>query len=90
MPTSIGRDETRHLADEEDAQVVEMLARPEYEWAHLAGAIYVPLETQFRDLARDRLDPNRPQVNWLRLPTPPISPHTESVAESSEASGNRH
>ncbi len=62
MPTSIGRDETRRLIDEEDAQVVEVLPRPEYEWAHLASAIHVPLETHFRDLARDRLDPNLPVI----------------------------
>ena len=54
MPTSIGRDETRHLVDEEDAQVVEMLARPEYEWAHLAGAIHVPT-VRFSDLMGNSL-----------------------------------
>ena len=62
MPTLIGRDETRHLVDEEDAQVVEVLGRPEYEWAHLAGAIHVPLDPHFRDLSRDRLDPNQPVI----------------------------
>ncbi len=62
MPTPIGRDDVRRLIDEEHAQVVEVLARPEYEWAHLADAIHVPLKSHFRDIVRDRLDPNRPVI----------------------------
>ena len=62
MTTSIGRDDVRHLIDEEEAQIVEVLGRPEYEWAHLAEAIHVPLQSHFRNLARDRLDPNRPVI----------------------------
>jgi rhodanese-related sulfurtransferase len=44
VPTTIFRDEVRRLAEEEGAQLVEVLPREEYEEAHLPGAINVPLK----------------------------------------------
>ncbi|MEW6636975.1 MAG: rhodanese-like domain-containing protein [Actinomycetota bacterium] len=44
MPATIFRDEVRRLAEEEGAQLVEVLPREEYEEAHLPGAINVPLK----------------------------------------------
>lgn len=44
MPNSIYRDEVARLVADEHAQVVEVLPRPEYEWAHLAGAVNLPLK----------------------------------------------
>lgn len=44
MPSSIGRDEVHRLITEEEAQVVEVLPRAQYEWAHLPGAVHLALE----------------------------------------------
>jgi rhodanese-related sulfurtransferase len=44
MMTSIGRDEVQRLVDEQRAIVAEVLPRPEYDWAHLPGAIHLPLK----------------------------------------------
>jgi rhodanese-related sulfurtransferase len=56
----IDRDEVRRLLEEEDAQLVEVLPREEYEDEHLPGAINIPL----RDIEAEpeRLDPSRPVV----------------------------
>jgi rhodanese-related sulfurtransferase len=43
MPTGIGRDQVRRMASE-GAQLVEVLPAEEYEWAHLPGAINLPLK----------------------------------------------
>jgi rhodanese-related sulfurtransferase len=43
MPTGIGRDELRMLTSK-GAQLVEVLPRDEYEWAHLPGAVSLPLK----------------------------------------------
>jgi len=58
MPTEIGRDEVRRLAAE-GAQIVDVLAREEYEESHLPGAISLPLgeldrESAGRLLRKDR------------------------------------
>lgn len=61
MPTSAGRDDVRRLAAEEEAQLVEVLPRAEYEWAHLTRALHLPL--QDLDEARTTvLDPGLPVV----------------------------
>jgi rhodanese-related sulfurtransferase len=62
MPTSIGRDEVQRLVAEEQAQVVDVLPRAEYEWAHLAGAINLHLKQLTRENAAARLDPARPVI----------------------------
>ncbi len=43
MPTEIGRDELRDLTGQR-AQLVEVLPADEYDWAHLPGAVNLPLE----------------------------------------------
>jgi rhodanese-related sulfurtransferase len=43
MPTAIGRDEVQRLT-RRGAQLVEVLPPKEYEWAHLPGAMNVPLK----------------------------------------------
>jgi phage shock protein E len=45
VPTSIDRDEVKRLLHEEQAQLVEVLPRDEYEDEHLPGAINIPLKT---------------------------------------------
>jgi rhodanese-related sulfurtransferase len=61
MPTSIDRDEVQHLVAEQGAQVVEVLPRPEYEWAHLAGAVNLPLK-ELDETSAGQLDRRRPVI----------------------------
>lgn len=44
MHTNIDRDELQRLVRAHDAVVCEVLPAPEYEWAHLPGAIHLPLK----------------------------------------------
>jgi rhodanese-related sulfurtransferase len=43
MPTGIGRNDLRMLT-EHGAQLVEVLPAEEYDWAHLPGAVNIPLK----------------------------------------------
>ncbi len=61
MPTSIDRDEVARLVREEDAQVVEVLPPAEFDWAHLAGAVNLPLKELDATTAA-RLDPSHPVI----------------------------
>jgi len=56
MPTVIGRDELRKLTGD-GAQLVEVLPAEDYEWAHLPGAVSVPLK---------ELDARAGQLDWSR------------------------
>lgn len=62
MPRSIGRDEVRRLVDQEGAVVAEVLPRAEYDWAHLAGAIHLPLKGWDVEAIVDQLDRDRPVI----------------------------
>lgn len=46
----------------QDAVVAEVLPRPEYEWAHLAGAIHLPLKGWDVAEVTERLDRDRPVI----------------------------
>ena len=59
MPTGIGRDELRTLISQ-GAQLVEVLPRDEYEWAHLPGAVSLPLKQL--DEGMGRLDRSLPVI----------------------------
>ena len=59
MPTGIDRDELRRLADQ-GAQLVEVLPADEYEWAHLPGAVDLPLKELDDGMAQ--LDRSRPVI----------------------------
>ena len=61
MPTSIDRDELQPLLREEQAQLVEVLPRDEYEDEHLPGAINIPLKTLDAETTR-RLERERPVI----------------------------
>jgi rhodanese-related sulfurtransferase len=58
MPTSIDRSEVQRLLADEDAQLVEVLPRENFEAEHISGAINIPLreidERAPRELGRDR------------------------------------
>jgi rhodanese-related sulfurtransferase len=59
MPNEIGRDQLRTLAGQ-GAQLVEVLPPAEYEWAHLPGAVSMPLKEL--DARTGQLDRSRPVV----------------------------
>ena len=61
MPTEIGRDDVQRLAEEEGAQIVDVLPVPEYEDEHLSGAVSLPLKRLSRETAA-QLDPGRPVI----------------------------
>lgn len=62
MPMPIDRDGLRRLVQEQGAQVVEVLPREEFEWAHLPGAEHLSLKEFSAETARARLDVARPVV----------------------------
>lgn len=59
VPESIDRDGLQRLVDA-GAQLVEVLPEEEYAWAHLPGAVNVPLKELTGRI--DALDPGRPVV----------------------------
>jgi rhodanese-related sulfurtransferase len=59
MPTGIGRDELRKLTGQQ-AQLVEVLPADEYDWAHLPGAVDLPLKEL--DARTGQLDRSRPVI----------------------------
>ena len=59
MPAQIGRDELRELTGQ-GAQLVEVLPAGEYGWAHLPGAVNVPLKEL--DARAGQLDRSRPVI----------------------------
>jgi rhodanese-related sulfurtransferase len=59
MPTGIGRDELRKLTGQ-GAQLVEVLPADEYQWAHLPGAVSLPLKQLDERVAE--LDRSRPVI----------------------------
>jgi rhodanese-related sulfurtransferase len=59
MPTVISRDDLRNLTGQ-GAQLLEVLPAEEYEWAHLPGAVNLPLEKV--DAAVGQLDRSRPVI----------------------------
>lgn len=44
MQNSIDRDTVQRLVRDDDAVLGEVLPRPEYDWAHLPGAVHLPLK----------------------------------------------
>lgn len=62
MPEPVDRFEVRRLMEEEGAQVAEVLPAAEYAWAHLAGAIHLPLKSWDPQVVASRLDADRPIV----------------------------
>jgi len=61
MPKGIDRNEVQRLVAESNAQLVEVLPRPEYEQEHLPGAINIPLKELNRETAM-QLDRSRPVI----------------------------
>lgn len=61
---AIGRDNVQRLVEDRRAIVAEVLPRPEYDWAHLPGALHLPLKGWDVNQVRDVLDPSRPVVAY--------------------------
>lgn len=59
MPRTVSRGEVRELVAT-GAQLVEVLPADEYRWAHLPGAINLPLKEL--DARTDQLDRSRPVI----------------------------
>jgi rhodanese-related sulfurtransferase len=59
MPRTVIRDELRDLVAA-GAQLVEVLPAEEYRWAHLPGAVHLPLKEL--DARTDQLDRSRPVI----------------------------
>jgi rhodanese-related sulfurtransferase len=59
MPTGTGRAELRALTGQ-GAQLVEVLPADEYDWAHLPGAVSLPLKEL--DARASQLDRSRPVI----------------------------
>lgn len=59
MPTAIGRAELRTLTGQ-GTQLAEVLPAEEYAWAHLPGAVSIPLKEL--DARAGQLDQSRPVI----------------------------
>jgi rhodanese-related sulfurtransferase len=59
MPTGIERDELQALTGR-GTQLVEVLPADEYDWAHLPGAVNLPLKEL--DARASQLDRSRPVI----------------------------
>jgi rhodanese-related sulfurtransferase len=59
MPTRIGRGELRQLTGQ-GAQLAEVLPADDYDWAHLPGAVNLPLKQL--DVRAGQLDRSRPVI----------------------------
>jgi rhodanese-related sulfurtransferase len=62
MPTTATREEVQRLVESEGAQLVEVLPRGDYEWAHLPSARNIPLREIGR--AAHELEKARPVVAY--------------------------
>ena len=71
MPTVIGRDQLQKLTGE-TAQLVEVLPAEDYEWAHLPGAVNIPLKEL--DAGAGRLDRSRPVIVYCHDSLRDMSP----------------
>jgi rhodanese-related sulfurtransferase len=80
MPDGIGREELRTLT-ERGAQLVEVLPADEYQWAHLPGAVNLPLKEL--DGRAGELDRSRPVVvychDWYRDMSPRAAGRLEAA-----------
>jgi rhodanese-related sulfurtransferase len=61
MPAIATYEDVQRLVERDRAQLVEVLAPDEYAWAHLPGALNIPLR-QIPDRAPHELDAGRPVV----------------------------
>jgi rhodanese-related sulfurtransferase/CBS domain-containing protein len=63
MPTVVSRAEVHDLVHHRAAQLVEVLPNEEFSWAHLPGAVNIPLD-ELDDRARTTLDVTHPVIAY--------------------------
>jgi rhodanese-related sulfurtransferase len=63
MARIISRDEVRRLMDQEDAQLVDVRARVEYDEEHIPGAVNLPVK-ELNATTAQRLDRTRPVITY--------------------------
>lgn len=64
MPKPTDRHGVRRLVDEEAAQLLEVLPRPEYDAAHLPAAHHLSLKDFSSEAAHSLLDQDRPVITY--------------------------
>jgi rhodanese-related sulfurtransferase len=64
MVHAIDRETVRDLVESRGAQLVEVLPREQYDWAHLPGAVSLPLKFVTADSAAATLDRSRPVIAY--------------------------
>lgn len=62
MPAAADRREVQRLARDEGAVIVEVLPKPEYDWAHLPGAVHLPLKGWDPDEITATVGTDRPVI----------------------------
>lgn len=62
IPRAVDRAGLQRLIQAESAVLVEVLPRPEYEWAHLPDALHLPLKRWDTAHVRSQLDVARPVI----------------------------
>ncbi len=63
MFTPVDRHELQRLMEDEGAQLVEVLPEPEYDWAHIPGAVNIRLK-RLDQATTETLDRARPVVAY--------------------------
>jgi rhodanese-related sulfurtransferase len=63
MPTVVTRSEVQYLVEHRGTQLVEVLPSEEYEWAHLPGAVNIPLR-DLEERATATLDASLPVIAY--------------------------
>ena len=61
-PRTADRHDVQQLREQQDAALVEVLPRSEYDWAHLPDAVHIGLKRWEVDHVRAELDVSRPVV----------------------------
>jgi rhodanese-related sulfurtransferase len=61
-PRPVGRHDLHRLRESDGAVLVEVLPRSEYDWAHLPGALHLPLKRWDPEQVSARLEPSRPVI----------------------------
>jgi rhodanese-related sulfurtransferase len=62
VPRTASRDDVQRLRESGGAALVEVLPRPEYDWAHLPDAVHISLKRWDATHVRAQLDVSRPVI----------------------------
>jgi rhodanese-related sulfurtransferase len=62
MPTPVSREQVQQLLAEQQAAVADVLPRAGYDWAHLPGAVHLPLKDWDPAAVARQFDLDRPII----------------------------